>query len=88
MELRSRPFMYANTSQLDLDSFLLYTTSIRMEVSWFNYCMVMLYTYIKYGLVKDYAHGIFGHIFVLRLLPKCSYNPGSPNWSKVVTLYS
>lgn len=37
MELRSRPFVYANTSQLDLDSFLLYTTTIRVEVSWLNY---------------------------------------------------
>ncbi|XP_065888938.1 uncharacterized protein [Dysidea avara] len=31
MELRSRPFAYAETSQLDLDSLLLYTTSIVVD---------------------------------------------------------
>jgi len=33
MELRSRPFAYAEAPQLDLDSLLLYTTSIAVDVS-------------------------------------------------------
>ncbi|XP_065888052.1 uncharacterized protein [Dysidea avara] len=31
MDMRTRPFVYANTSQVDLDSFLLYTSSITVD---------------------------------------------------------
>ena len=33
MEVRSRPYSYIDTPQLDLDSLVLYTTSLRMSVS-------------------------------------------------------
>ena len=52
MELRSRPFAYAETSQLDLDSLLLYTTSIVVDVSdhvlsGFSKCCLLLYDAYK-----------------------------------------
>ena len=33
LELRTRPFAHAETQQLELDSFLLYTSSITVDVS-------------------------------------------------------
>ena len=33
LELRTRPYVHTQTKQLDLDSFLLYTSSITMDVS-------------------------------------------------------
>ena len=33
MNLRTRPYTYLETSQLDLDSLVLYTTSITVDVS-------------------------------------------------------
>ena len=34
IELRTRPFVYSKISKLDLDSFLLYTSKITLDVSY------------------------------------------------------
>ena len=46
MDLRTRPYTYLETSQLDLDSLVLYTTSITVDVS--NY----IHTYRTTRIMK------------------------------------
>ena len=45
MDLRTRPYTYSETSQLDLDSFVLYTTSITIDVS--NYICTLIFIIVE-----------------------------------------
>ena len=95
MELRSRPFVYANTSQLDLDSFLLYTTSIKVEVRCFLVGALTSKSYkVAMRDLEDFLYHFYNCNFVLSghaklinsfsLLPMCSLSTAT--WSFIICI--
>ena len=65
LELRTRPFMYSQVQQLELDSFLLYTSSITMDVG--QSVDLLHLTLILYFLVLKGTSCAYSYEATLRL---------------------